>query len=165
MFSLLFLLSTTFLLACICLLLVAVEFGFGCFVLPQTCIQVSGYVILSWSLKKLRMCMYGLDYWAAYWPGLEDHPSSCHRWLCWLCDVNKLHLLVATTFGQRTRPFAIGLTFWPLGRPRGMISVRLDLYEARPALHAQIIARIVVELERRDQAVGRIARIRTLRFA
>lgn len=81
------------------------------------------------------------------------------------CAADKLHLLVAATLGQRPRPFAIGLTFWPLRRPRGVISVRLDLYEARPALHAQVIARIVVELEGRNEAVGRVARIGALRFA
>lgn len=102
--------------------------------------------------------------WAAPGQALRIilHPAFV-GWLWVVLD--KLHFLVAATFGQRPRPFAIGLTFWPLRRPRSVISVRLDLYEARPALHAQVIARIVVELEGRNEAVGRVARVGTLRFA
>lgn len=110
------------------------------------------------------MCVFVCVDWTWAAPGqalrIILHPAIVGLW-----TVDKLHLLVAATFGQRSRPFAIWLTFWPLRRPRGVISVRLDLYEARPTLHAQIIARIVVELEGRDEAVGRVARIGTLRFA
>jgi len=79
--------------------------------------------------------------------------------------VEKLHFLVAATFGQWAGPLAIWLAFWPLGRPRGVILVRLDLDEAGPTLDAQVIARIVVEFKWSDQAIGRITRIWTLRFA
>lgn len=148
--------------------LVVLEFGICCSSTTQlyTSFGFRNTKLESEETSNVCVCVSGCLDWTWVAPGqalrIILHPAFVD-WLWVVLD--KLHLLVAATFGQRPRPFAIGLTFWPLRRPRSVISVRLDLYEARPALHAQVIARIVVELEGRNEAVGRVARIGTLRFA
>lgn len=74
-------------------------------------------------------------------------------------ETRLLHLLVALALGQGSRPPAIRLAFGPFGRTL----VTLD--KSGPALDAQVIAGIVIKLERSYQAVGRIARIGALWFA
>jgi len=75
-------------------------------------------------------------------------------WWSW-----RLHLLVALALRHRTGPPAIRLAFGPLG----WTLVTLD--KSGPALDAQVVSGVVVELERRNQPVGRIAGIGALRFA